>query len=101
MTAARPGKKIPVGKTKDTWKNNGDALKAGGGRRNFSFLVCSRRASAASLLRIAEEGASSGHETLTVTDSSPSPTRRKKSLTWKGDDDLCQAPVSGAKGTVI
>ncbi|XP_052132387.1 uncharacterized protein LOC113203428 [Frankliniella occidentalis] len=54
----------------------------------------SRRGSSASLLRIAEEGPGPGPESLTVLDNSlsPSPTRRKKSLTWKGDDDLCQAP---------
>ncbi|KAK3923371.1 Dynein heavy chain 14, axonemal [Frankliniella fusca] len=60
----------------------------------------SRRGSSASLLRIAEEVPGPGPDTLTVLENSllpspsPSPTRRKKSLTWKGDDDLCQAPES-------
>ncbi|XP_034254355.1 uncharacterized protein LOC117653091 [Thrips palmi] len=56
-----------------------------GSTASLSRRGSSRRASSASLLRIAEEG--SGPDCLVV-DSSPSPTRRKKSLSWKGDDDV-------------
>lgn len=61
--------------------------------------LCSRRASSASLLRIAEEGPGPGPDSLAVVDSSPSPTRRKKSLSWKGDDDVVSpAPVGRLPG---
>lgn len=60
----------------------------------YTSLLClgSRRGSSASLLRIAEEAPGPGPDSLTVVDASPSPspTRRKKSLSWKGDDDLCE-----------
>lgn len=68
----------------------------GKGRAQLVTLcICrgSRRGSSASLLRIAEEAPGPGPDSLTVLDASPSPspTRRKKSLSWKGDDDLCEA----------